>query len=103
FRADLNAYLSRLPASREERSLAALIDFNNRHRDREMPWFDQEIFEQSEARGPLSDQKDIDARRTCLRLTRDEGIDAVVAKHRLDAMVALTSGPAWPIDRVNGD
>ncbi len=103
FKTDLNAYLSRLPPSREERSLAALIDFNNRHRDREMPWFDQELFEQAQAKGPLSEQKYIDARADSVRLTRKEGIDAVLEEHKVDAIVALTSGPAWLIDRVNGD
>ena len=103
FKADLNAYLDRLPADRPARTLAALIDFNNQHRGLEMPWFDQELFEQAEAKGPLTEQKYIDARKDCVRLTRTEGIDAVMQAQKLDAMVTLTSGPAWPTDRVNGD
>jgi amidase len=103
FKADLNAYLSKLPPSREERSLAALIDFNSRQRSREMPWFDQELFEQAQEKGPLTEQKYIEARQTCLRLSRKEGIDAVLEQHKLDAVVALTSGPAWLIDRIDGD
>ncbi|HZU26860.1 MAG TPA: amidase, partial [Bryobacteraceae bacterium] len=103
FKADLNAYLAKLPPTREERSLAALIDFNNRHRDREMPWFDQELFEQAQEKGPLTEQKYIDARKQCLKLARKEGIDAALDKHRVDAIVTLTCGPSWMVDHVNGD
>lgn len=103
FKTDLNAYLDRLAPGGPARTLAALIDFNNKHREQEMPWFDQELFEQAQGKGPLTDQKYLDARKDCLRLTRTEGIDAVLDQNRLDAIVTLTSGPAWPIDRANGD
>jgi amidase len=103
FKADLNAYLSKLPAAMPARSLKGLIAFNQKNREREMPWFEQEIFEHAETRGPLTDKKYVDARKECLRVTRDEGIDAVMEKHKLDAMVTLTGGPAWLIDVVNGD
>jgi amidase len=103
FKADLNAYLTKLPPSMPARSLKDLIAFNQKNREREMPWFDQELFEQSEARGPLTDKKYLDARKDCLRVTRNEGIDAVMDKHKLDAIVTLTGGPAWLIDMVNGD
>lgn len=103
FKADLNKYLSKLPSSRTPRTLAGLIDFNEKNRTREMPYFDQEIFKQAEAKGPLTEKKYLDARAECLRLTRTEGIDAVVDKYKLDAIVTLTSGPAWLTDWVNGD
>ncbi len=103
FKTDLNAYLAKLPDSRHPRTLAELIEFNEKNRSREMPYFGQELFEQSQAKGPLTEQKYIDARRQCLRLAREEGIDAVVDKYKLDAIVTLTSGPAWLIDWVNGD
>jgi amidase len=103
FKADLNSYLRRLPPNFPVRSLAALIRFNDAHRDREMPRFDQELLRQSEAKGPLTEKAYTDARAACLKATRSNGIDAVLAQHRLDAMVSLTSGPAWLIDPVNGD
>jgi amidase len=103
FKADLNTYLSKLPGSRQPRSLAGLIDFNEKNRAREMPYFDQEIFKQAEAKGPLTEKKYMDARKQCLQFTRGEGIDAVIDKHKLDAIVTLTSGPAWMIDWVSGD
>jgi amidase len=68
-----------------------------------MPWFGQEILIRAQEKGPLTDPKYLDARRQCLQLTREEGIDAVLQKHRLDAIVAPTSGPAWLIDWANGD
>jgi amidase len=103
FKAGLNAYLGRLPASRPVRTLEALIDFNRKQRDREMPHFEQEILEKAEGKGPLTEKKYRDARQECLRLMRTEGIDAVLAKYKLDAVVTLTAGPAWPIDHINGD
>jgi amidase len=103
FKADLNAYLRRLPATFPVRSLAALIRFNEAHKDTEMPLFDQELLRQAEAKGALTEKAYQEARAACLRATRSNGIDAVLAEHKLDAMVTLTSGPAWLIDAVNGD
>jgi amidase len=103
FKADLNAYLKRLPPTFPVRSLAALIRFNEAHKDTEMPFFDQELLRQAEAKGPLSDKAYREARAACLNATRGNGIDAVLSEHKLDAMVTLTAGPAWLIDVVNGD
>ena len=83
--------------------MAELIEYNNKNRDREMPYFDQELFDQAQAKGPLTEKKYLDARAACLKLTRAEGIDAVIAKHKVDAIVTLTNGPACLIDQVNGD
>jgi amidase len=103
FKSDLNAYLKRLPPTFPVRSLSALIRFNEAHRDTEMPLFDQELLRQAEAKGPLTEKAYKDARAACLKATRSNGIDTVVAQHKLDAIVTLTSGPAWLIDTVNGD
>ncbi len=103
FKADLNAYLSGLGPKAPIHSLAEAIDFNERHRDRVMPYFGQEIFLEAQAKGPLTDPKYKKALAACRRAYRTEGIDAVLAKHKLDAVVALTGGPAWLIDLVNGD
>lgn len=103
FKADLDAYLSRQPDSAPARSIQQLIAFNEKNRDREMPIFGQEILIQASEKGPLTEKKYLAARAECLRLTRTEGIDAVLDKNQLDAIVAPTSGPAWLIDWVNGD
>jgi amidase len=103
FKTDLNAYLMRLPPTLPVRSLAALIRFNEAHKETEMPLFDQELLRQAEAKGPLTEKAYKDARAACLKATRSNGIDAVLAQHKLDAMVTLTAGPAWLIDTVNGD
>jgi amidase len=68
-----------------------------------MPLFDQELLLQSEAKGPLSEEKYLRARSDCIRLSRTEGIDAALSRHKLDALVTLTSGPAWYIDDITGD
>jgi amidase len=103
FKADLNTYLRRLPPTFPARSLAALIRFNEARKDREMPIFDQELLRQAELKGPLTDKAYIEARAACLTATRSNGIDAVLSQHKLEAMVTLTSGPAWLIDPINGD
>jgi amidase len=100
---DLNHYLTRLPPGAPARTLEALIRFNEQHRDREMPYFEQELFILAQAKGPLTDPAYHKARANCLRMARTEGIDAVIARHRLDAIVTLTAGPPWVIDWVNGD
>src|SRR5690242_5525303 len=102
-KADLNAYLAVLPAGARIRTLADAIAFNERERDREMPYFGQELFVQAEGKGPLTSPGYRKALATCRRLARTAGLDAVLAKHRLDAIVAPTGNPAWPTDLVNGD
>jgi amidase len=103
FKADLNAYLATLGPRAPVKTLAEAIEFNARNRARVMPYFGQETFEEAQAKGPLTEKKYLDALAKCRRLIRQEGLDAVFAKHRLDALIAPTSGPAWPVDLVNGD
>ena len=103
FKADLNAYLAAAGPKVPIHSLKEIIEFNERHRDKEMPFFAQDIMVKSEAKGPLSDQSYLDALAKNRRLTREEGIDAVMDKHQLDALVAPTAGPSWLTDHVTGD
>jgi amidase len=103
FKDGLNKYLAGLSPETPARSLAALIDFNEQYREREMPYFGQELFLQAQAKGPLTDRAYRQALATCRRLSRAEGIDATLRKHRLAAIVAPTGGPAWVTDLLNGD
>jgi amidase len=103
FKTDLNAYLSSLGPKAPVHSLKELIDFNEQHRDQEMPYFGQELFLKAEAKGPLSEPAYLKALETCRRLSRGEGIDAVMNRHQLDALVAPTGGPCWKTDLINGD
>jgi amidase len=103
FKYDLNRYLSRLPAEFRVHTLADLIRFNQEHAEQEMPHFGQDIFLEAEAKGGLDSLEYRDALALCRRLSREEGLDAVLQAHRLDALVAPTGSPAWKIDPVNGD
>ena len=103
FKADLASYLSELGSEARVKSLADLIEFNQQNRDREMPYFGQELFLQAEKKGPLTSAAYRKSLAKCRRLSRELGIDAVMGKHRLDALVAPTGNPAWPTDLVNGD
>lgn len=101
-KAGLNAYLAALPNARV-RTLADVIAFNEKNRDREMPFFAQELFERAQKKGPLTDKDYLKALEKDFRISRRDGIDKTMDKHRLDALVAPTSGPATLIDLVNGD
>ncbi|HEY0172815.1 MAG TPA: amidase [Pyrinomonadaceae bacterium] len=103
FKADLNKHLAGLPPGDHPRTLKQLIEFNERNREREMPYFGQELFVRAEAKGPLTEPAYLKALRTSKALSRAQGIDAVMIKHKLDALVAPTGGPAWTTDLVNGD
>ncbi len=103
FKAGLNAYLGALPATAPIHSLAELILWNEKNQDTELQWFGQELLTQAQKRGPLSSQVYRRARETCVRLSRREGIDAVLKRTRCDVLVGPTGGPAWVIDLVNGD
>jgi amidase len=102
-KADLNKYLAGLGPRAPVRSLKEIIEFNERNREREMPYFGQDLFIKAEAKGPLTDKDYLEALAKNQRLSRAEGIDAVMTKNRLDAMVAPTGGPPWPTDLINGD
>jgi amidase len=103
FKTDLEKYLAGRGPDTTVRTLQNLIDFNEANRDREMPYFEQEILIKAQEKGPLTETEYIEAREACVRLTRDEGIDHAVKKHDLDAIIGPTGGPAWVTDLVNGD
>jgi amidase len=103
FKAEMNAYLAARGESTKVKSLRELIAFNEKEREREMPYFGQEIFEMAEKKGPLTSPAYRKALATCRSRARSLGIDAVMTQHKLDALVAPTVNPAWPTDLVNGD
>jgi amidase len=102
FKADLQAYL----ATRRGvpiRTLAEAIEFNKKNAEQELKYFGQELFLLAEAKGPLTEPAYQEALERSHRLSRTEGIDAVMDKYELDALVAPTGTPTWPIDLINGD
>ncbi len=102
-KADLNAYLSKLGPNAPVHSLKEVIEFNDRERAKEMPYFGQDMFLKAEAKGDLTTKEYLDALNNNLRLARKEGIDATMDKFKLDALVAPTAPPAWVTDLVDGD
>ena len=102
-KADLNAYLARLGPNAPVKTLKDIIDFNERNKEKEMPFFGQDIFLKAEEKGPLTTQEYLDALQKNHQLARKEGIDALMDKNNLDALVAPTGGPAWLTDHVAGD
>jgi len=103
FKADLNRYLAALDASARVHSMADVIKFNEAHAALMMPYFGQEHMLEAQARGPLTSAKYRKALTDGRRMMRADGIDAIMKKHRLDALVVPSGGPAWLIDLVNGD
>jgi amidase len=103
FKADLNRYLASLRPARRVRNLEDVIKFNEANRDRVMPYFEQERMLKAQEKGSLASEAYRKAREKARRLSRTEGIDIPFRRHRLDAIVVPTGGPAWMIDLVNGD
>lgn len=102
FKAGLNAYLARLSPEVAVHSLEELIEFNKRNANQEMPYFGQETFVSAQSKGPLTEREYLDALTECRRLSREEGIDAVMNEHKLDAIVAPSGGPADRVDLLYG-
>lgn len=100
FKDGLNAYLK---ASGVPHTLESLIAWNTANADRAMPFFGQEIFERAQAKGPLTDAAYIKARSEARRLAGEQGLLAALDRDKLDALIAPSTSPAWPIDHVLGD
>ena len=102
-KAGLSRWLAEFAPRSGLRSLTELIDFNRQHRDEEMPWFGQELFERADKLGDLDSPAYVEALAACAKGSREDSLDRVFDKHRLDAIIAPTGGPAWLTDPVNGD
>jgi amidase len=103
FKADLNKYLKSVNGTERAHSMEDVIKFNEENSHRVMPYFGQEHMITAQGKKSLRDKKYRDALAKNLRLTRKEGIDTAMRKHKVDALIVPTGGPAWLIDLVNGD
>ena len=103
FKTDLNAYLATLGPDAPVRTLAEIIEFNEQNAELEMPYFGQQRMIASQARGPLTDEVYLNAVRTIQRGNREDGIDALMNEHQLDAIVAPTRDLPWTTDHIKGD
>jgi amidase len=101
FKADLNKYLA--GRGSQYKTLADLIKFNEDNKDREMPFFGQDIFMAAEKKGSLNERAYRLALQKSKLMTQAQGIDAVMTQNKLDAIVAPTNAPIWAIDLINGD
>ena len=102
-KAGLNAYLSRLAPGAKVKTLKEVIAFNEKNSDKEMPYFGQDSLVKMEMKGPLTSYEYLEALAKCRRLARTEGLDAVLDKNKLDAVVSATMGPACQTDLILGD
>ena len=103
FKAGLNKYLKSLDGTALVHSMEDVIKFNEENSHKVMPYFGQEHMIDAQEKESLRDKKYRDALAKNLRLTRKEGIDAAIRKHKLDALIVPSGGPAWLIDLVDGD
>lgn len=103
FKADLNTYLAGRGPDVQVHALKDIIDFNEKNREKEMPFFGQDIMIKAEAKGPLTSKEYLTALAQNHKLSQKDGIDFVLKQHKLDALVAPTGGPAWFTDWINGD
>jgi amidase len=103
FKAGLNAYFASLGDAAPVKSLAEVIAFNERNADRELKFFGQETLIEAQAKGPLTEARYLEALARCRQWSRQDGIDGMMDRHRLDALVAPTTGPAHAIELLAGD
>ncbi|MFT6733921.1 MAG: amidase [Polaribacter sp.] len=103
FKNGLNRYFKTLPNSLHGMTLEKLIQFNKDNKATEMPYFEQEIFEKAQAKGSLSDRAYKIALALIQKATREDGLDKLMTKKKLDILISPTLGPAWTIDKINGD
>jgi amidase len=101
FKAGLNDYFKSLGPNAPVKSLEELIAFNERNRERELAFFGQETLIDAQSKGPLSDQRYVEAKARCAKWSRE--LEAVLESNQLDAIVAPTTGPAHVLDLVVGD
>ena len=103
FKHDLNEYLAKYGPINSLKNINDIINFNNEHQEKILPYFGQELFIKANEKGPITSEEYKEALEKCHNLARDEGIDAVMKEHKLDAIVAPSGGVAWLIDYINGD
>ena len=103
FKAGINAYLANLGPNAPVKSLDDIIAFNEENKEREMPFFGQEMMLEAVEKGPLTSPAYVTAVEQCRNLSRRLGIDAIMEEHGLDALVAPSGDPAWVVDLENGD
>jgi amidase len=103
FKAGVNAYLADLAPGAKVKTLEDVIAFNKRNAGDNLPFFGQELLERAQAKGPLTDAEYVEALEKVRRLAGREGFDVIMEEQKLDALVAPTTTPAWPVDLVNGD
>jgi len=101
FKAGLNAYFASLGAGAPIKDVEALIEFNERNRERELLFFGQETLIEAQAKGPLTDKVYVEAKERCVKWS--QSLDEVLVENRLDAIAGPTSGPAHTLDWINGD
>jgi Asp-tRNA(Asn)/Glu-tRNA(Gln) amidotransferase A subunit family amidase len=102
FKNGLNKYLAKT-AEGIPKSLAQMIEYNKKHADIEMKYFAQELFKMAQEKGEMTDKTYLDAQARAKLLTQEQGIDALLKKHKLDLIIAPSTSPAWKTDWVNGD
>src|SRR5205814_1393919 len=98
-----NSYLAALGPSAPVHSLKDIIEFNDKHAREELLYFGQDIMTDADKKGPLTTAEYTKALAHNHRLTQKDGIDAAMGKHKLDALIAPTAGPAWMTDLIAGD
>lgn len=102
FKKDLNSYFANLPGDSKNLTLEKLIQFNKDNTAQELKYFDQSIFIKAQEL-KLSEESYLEKRSKIKSATRAQGIDHLMEKHNLDALIGITLGPAWKIDEINGD
>ncbi|MFM7293770.1 MAG: amidase [Burkholderiales bacterium] len=103
FKVGVASYLAEYAPDSPIKTLADVMAFNEKNRDKVMPYFQQELIVQSLAKGALDSKEYRDALANNLKFSREEGIDKALKDNKLDALVAPSGSPSWLTDFIRGD
>lgn len=103
FKDGLNKYLSSTGSNIGVKNIDDVVQFNNEHANEELRFFGQEILLESQKKGPLTEERYLQALTNSRKFSRELGIDSIMKRRSLDVIIAPTNGPAWVTDLITGD
>ena len=102
YKAGLNDYFASLGPDAKIKNLEELIAFNKQD-SIELKYYNQAYLEMALEKEDLKSKVYLDHLKDLKKMSQEEGINRVMAEHKLDGFVAATGSPAWSIDWLNGD
>ena len=98
----LNKYFKSLKSNSQIKNLDDLIEFNEKD-SIELKYFNQAYLKLANETGGMKSDEYKNSLLLLNKYSKEDGIDRVMNKHNLDAIISPTGSPAWSSDLLNGD